>query len=98
MRFVAPCGHEGTPVTANFVTCPVCDRAPNKVEAHVKPPTLTLKTLRQYRDEMIKACFGVEIAKDIDLNGVGAAFAEHLAEQLFELQQFARSLSPEAFL
>lgn len=25
MIFLAPCGHEGIPVTVNYVTCPLCD-------------------------------------------------------------------------
>lgn len=50
MRFVAPCGHEGVPVTPNFVTCLVCDRVPAVTPS---TPTLKLQTLTEYRHEML---------------------------------------------
>lgn len=90
MRFVAPCGHEGTPVTPNYITCPVCDRLP--VKAEVKPP-LTWKTLRQYRDELLSACGQAFGANAVGLQS-GECFdvlAETQAEQLYELQEFIRN-------
>jgi transposase-like protein len=38
---VAPCGHPGVHVTANYVQCPVCDRVPKSdgVPAMVKDRT-----------------------------------------------------------
>lgn len=89
MRFVAPCGHEGTPVTPNYITCEVCDRFPVKVET--KPPTLTWKTLRQFHEELMTAYAVVVGSKGVAPGGVFAALAEREAEQLFELQEFIRN-------
>lgn len=99
MRFVAPCGHEGVPVTANFVTCEVCDRLPMKAEvvAEVKP-TLTWRTREQFHAELTMAisnAFGGNLP--IDPSSLCWRLAENQSHLLYELQEFVKNTFPKTF-